>query len=260
MRFGVSVHLTLESHALVVHAPEELLGVILVGVVPVVPWGNVVHLVVFVLHEFPHEFHHRDGVHDLVIWHVVGLHVLPVLLSLEVLSVHHVVVHVVPALLVVVRLVLLLEPVLELPVLHLVLHHVVAVVHHVALHAIGLHHVVSHVTGHALDSLHKVLLVLLSAGHDGVDESEWGPVEGKFKFRGISSVALGNSFLELDSVGLHVILSPAALHGLHAGPLLEHPVFILPPPDGRRQQENCNNLHPSGFCRLGFGEVPMREI
>merc|ERR1712080_665061 len=92
-RFGVSVDLTLESHALVSHAPEEPLGVILVVVV--VPWGNVVHPVVFVLHEFPHEFHHGDGVHDLVIWHVVGLHVLPVLLSLEVLSVHHVVVHVV---------------------------------------------------------------------------------------------------------------------------------------------------------------------
>merc|ERR1712080_734142 len=30
MRFGVSVDLTLESHALVSHAPEELLGVILV--------------------------------------------------------------------------------------------------------------------------------------------------------------------------------------------------------------------------------------
>merc|ERR1712080_34105 len=173
------VDLTLESHALVSHAPEELLGVILVVVV--VPWGNVVHPVVFVLHEFPHEFHHGDGVHDLVIWHVVGLHVLPVLLSLEVLSVHHVVVHVVPALVVeVVRLILLLEPVMELLVLHLVLHHVVGVVHHIALHAIVLHHLASHVSGHALDSLHKVLLVLLSAPHDGVDEPEWGPVDGKF--------------------------------------------------------------------------------
>merc|ERR1712192_327837 len=107
------------------------------------------------------------------------------------------------------------------------LHHVgVSVVGDAAVWCVGVavllhlgHHLGEH-GGHVVD-----LLVLVSLVDHGVGEPVGGPVGGEGELRSVLVAALGNGLLHVDHDKLHVLLAPAALHGLQLLPLLDH--FII---------------------------------
>merc|ERR1719266_892752 len=106
---------------------------------------------------------------------------------------------------------------------------VVAVLHLV-------HHLGEH-GGHVVNMFVAVALV-----DHGVSEPVGGPVGGKGKLRGIFMAALGDGLLHVDHDKLHVLLAPAALHGLQLPPLLGH--FIIHATEGHGgQSEHDKKLH-----------------
>merc|ERR1719273_2432075 len=106
---------------------------------------------------------------------------------------------------------------------------VVAVLHLV-------HHLCEH-GGHVVNMLVAVALV-----DHGVGEPVGGPVGGKGELWGIFMAALGDGLLHVDHDKLHVLLAPAALHGLQLLPLLGH--FIIHATEGHGgQSENHEQLH-----------------
>merc|ERR1712203_373205 len=94
---------------------------------------------------------------------------------------------------------------------------VVAVLHLV-------HHLGEH-GGHVVNMFVAVALV-----DHGVGEPVGGSVGGKGELRGIFMAALGDGLLHVDHDKLHVLLAPAALHGLQLLPLLGH--FIIHATEG----------------------------
>merc|ERR1719220_1185424 len=78
------------------------------------------------------------------------------------------------------------------------------------------HHLGEH-GGHVVD-----VLVVVSLVDHRVDESVARPVGGKGELRSVFVAALGDGLLHVDHDKLHVLLAPAALHGLQLLPLLDH--------------------------------------
>jgi len=98
------------------------------------------------------------------------------------------------------------------------------------------HHLGEH-GGHVVD-----VLVAVSLVDHGVDESVARPVGGKRELRSVFVAALGDGLLHVDHDKLHVLLAPAALHGLQLLPLLGH--FIIHATEGHGgQSENHEQLH-----------------
>merc|ERR1712088_577577 len=138
------------------------------------------------------------------------------------------------------RVVIVLHHVLHLHHLH---HHLHCV--HLGVSVVGeavavplhlVHHPGKH-GGHVVDMFVVVALVDHSVG-----ESVGRPIGGKGELRSILMAALGNGLLHVDHDKLHVLLAPAALHGLQLLPLLDH--FIVHATDGNGgQRENHEQLH-----------------
>merc|ERR1712150_322185 len=98
------------------------------------------------------------------------------------------------------------------------------------------HHLGEH-GGHVVD----VFIVVALVDH-GVGEPVGRPVGGEGELRSVLMAALGNGLFHVDHDKLHVLLTPAALHGLQLLPLLGH--FIVHATKGNGgQSENHKQLH-----------------
>merc|ERR1711992_98890 len=193
--------------------------VVVVPVVPVVLVGvvhlgeHIVHVHVVILgplvlpllvHHAAHHLHH-------VLHHVAIVH-----------SVHHLMIKVVPVL-----------SIWTCGVAEVVMVLVVA--------ADLLHHLHHH---HELHHLVKVLVLAPAVGH--ADQAVGEPVhvsEGRqVQLGGVLLHALGHGLLHVEGEQLHVVLAPAALHGLALGPLHEH-LVVLAGVGGDRGHDGQHQQH-----------------
>merc|ERR1711992_2661 len=214
----VSLPLAHESphHGAHVVIGPVLAVVVIVPVVLVVLVGDVhlgehivhVHVVILGPLVLPLLVHHAAHHLHHVLHHVAIVH-----------SVHHLMIKVVPVLLIVIA-----EAVMILVVAADLLHH--------------LHH------HHELHHLVEVLVLAPAVGH--ADQAVGEPVhvsEGRqVQLGGVLLHALGHGLLHVDGEQLHVVLAPAALHGLALGPLHEH-LVVLAGVGGDRGRDGQHQQH-----------------
>merc|ERR1719384_19916 len=122
---------------------------------------------------------------------------------------------------------------------------VVLVVSSKGIHHLGHYHHFHHLH-HFLVSMFVAILVSV-VGH--LDQVVGEPVEvserGKVGLGGVHLEALGHGLLHVEGVELHVLLAPAALHGLGLGPLHEHlPVLASADADSGDNYQGKKKLHP----------------
>merc|ERR1712050_110560 len=179
--------------------------------------SHFIHLVRLVLHLFNHVIHLFEFLHVHLITHAIFV----VILALHHAIRHHVLIH---------------ERIIILHIIHhfLELHHHLESIHLLVIMWSSIFIVRRPILVLMDDTHHLVELVKLvglhftSKGQHNIDKSVNSSVGGKIQLWSINLVALGNSFLHVDSVDLHVVFSPAALHGLGLGPCSEHVRVVAP--------------------------------